>query len=431
MHTLYQLNGFCFEAKLQAEGRHSRTVLKNNTWKYYWFLTEILQKQGATHYADGYVRFDAGAARKLLGNSKLRPSVKGQPGEPFHFVDLIRKDLKRWGIIKARYSKKRRTDGSEYWILLVKVLDEWQAGGWRTWQQGQKMASQATSSRLPGVYGNIERSLSLVTIEHDEALRHVQLAYNRRERLPAKRKSDRWRWKRYRYVDDFVSSSWRMSINNVHEGNWNVKVDATGRVYSSITNLPKRFRELLRLDGLPLVAADVSCSQPLLFGVYLKREYPTLTPDMEHYLQLVQSGEFYSYLKGLLVHHQLPFADDYFKGEFFGKIFYSKEKVFGKWRCLFHHYFPGVSEAIMRAKGAVFGARAGNPAQLSRELTTLESTIMIQGVARRLYEDGIDQFVTIHDAIFTTTEPGMLDVVVATIIEEYQRHGVTPHIKRE
>lgn len=431
MRIFYQLNSICLTSKLKEEGRYNQAFLKKNTWKYYWYLTKLLNKRRFTPYADGYVRLNTAAARKILGNSKHPRTTKGQPGKSFQFADLIRCDLKRWGIIKARYQKKTGTDGAEYRILLVKVLDEHCAGGWRRWQPDHEIALRSTGEALTGVYARIQRSLSLVTVDYPAACRYVQDAFEGREALPDKLVG--WRWEKNRFVNEHVRSSWRMSLDYIHEGDWHVKVDhtSTGRVYTSITSFPKRLRQFLRLNGLPLVAADVSCSQPLLFGVYLKREYPVLTPDMKQYLHLVQTGQFYPYLKQLLINQQLPFADETFKGEFFGKIFYSKEKVFGKWRSLFHDHFPNVSEAILRAKGAIRGQRAGEPERLSRKLTMLESEIMIKGVARRLYEDGIDQFVTIHDAIFTTTEPGMLDVVVATIIEEYQRHGVTPHIKKE
>ncbi len=176
-----------------------------------------------------------------------------------------------------------------------------------------------------------------------------------------------------------------------------------------------------------MVEIDISNSQPLLFGLYLKENYSSLTPDMEHFIQLVESGTFYDYLKGLLVHYRLKFTQDTFKSEFFGKVFYSKEIKFHPWRCLFHLYFPCVSEAILQAKGAKPYETPGDPYLLTSKLSLLESQIMLQGVANSLYGAKITEFIPIHDAIYCTEE--YRDVVIATIYEEYAKWGITPHIK--
>jgi hypothetical protein len=170
------------------------------------------------------------------------------------------------------------------------------------------------------------------------------------------------------------------------------------------------------------------------------QNYDNLTPDMEHYIRLVQRGEFYPYLKQLLTFYQLPYTDSSFKGEFFAKIFYSKEKVFGVWRSLFHLHFPGVSEAILKAKQVKLGEKkasksgrmltvGGKPEILSNYLSLLESDIMIQGVAKTLYANGIYEFLTIHDAILVPKE--LVDIAYNTMLTEYKNKGINPTIKIE
>jgi hypothetical protein len=50
------------------------------------------------------------------------------------------------------------------------------------------------------------------------------------------------------------------------------KSKGTGRVFTNITNLPKRMRRYLRLDGEPLVNVDVRCAQPCLLSSFFLEE---------------------------------------------------------------------------------------------------------------------------------------------------------------
>lgn len=233
-----------------------------------------------------------------------------------------------------------------------------------------------------------------------------------------------------------------MSIKQIVRGDFEVTVQhrTEGRVYTAVTSFPKKLKSYLRLCGKKLVQLDCSCSQPLLFAAFLKTNYKVLTADMSLYIELVQAGKFYQHIQSLLQASGLAYSEDSFKAEFFAKVFYSKEKQFGAWRKLFHEAFPGVSAAILKEKKAVLGQKhlngkgnlvttGGYPELLSNKLSLLESEIMIQGMAKRLYAEGIDDFLTVHDAILVTAEH--IDTAYNIMLEEYQNYGITPTIKYE
>lgn len=423
MHTLYKINSICFHELLEKD-ENSVTYIKNNLWKYHYVLTYILNKRRYTTLKDGWVKVSTQRLKRELGNSKMA-------GKNCWFVDRIRKDLKRWNIILSKYRNNIGCNGTQTRTSLAKVLDEVALHGWSEWIPNRVITLKQTSAPLSGVYASIYRSLALVTIDSSAALGFADAAKAAGMSLPNKLCG--WWLKTNRVVNEEVHSSWTSAISAIQRGQYEVHVEfgSSGRVYTFVTNFPKALKSFLRINGMSLWQLDCANSQPLLFALYLKRHYTNLTGDMQHYLELVQSGEFYSYIKNLLTFYHLAFDEATFKGEFFAKIFFSREKVFGPWRTLFHHYFPGVSEAILQVKRAIPYRVAGDPKLLSAQLSLQESEIMIHGVARRLYEQNLYGFVTIHDAILTTQADGMVAVVYNMMLEEYANFGLRPKINVE
>ena len=430
MPPLYQLNGIDFAQLLQQEG-NSKTYISNNLWKYYYFLTYLLNKRRYTTLKDGWVKVSVRRLKRELKNSAMG-------GKNRWFIDRIRSDFKRWNIILRQCQYKTLEDGTLTCISKAKIRNEALALGWREWTPNKKVIISTSKPALTGVYAQIQRSLSLLSIEKEaDSFADKALA----EKMPLPDKLNGWFMETDRHVNQEVWSYWKSSIKKIRNGYYEVHVQYqnNGRVYTVVTSFPKLIKRYLRLNGKKLVQLDCSCSQPLLLAALLQQKMTELTPDMLHYIDLVQSGQFYGYLKQLLTFYNLPFSDS-FKGEFFAKIFYSKEKQFGPWRCLFHHYFPGVSEFILRAKRVTLGARhrstkgrmvlsGGSPELLSNRLSLLESDIMIQGVAKRLYGAGHYEFLTIHDALLVPED--LVDVAYNVMQEEYQRRNVSPTIKCE
>ncbi|MBU6122602.1 hypothetical protein [Hymenobacter siberiensis] len=423
MHTLYQINTISFQTLLEKDG-NSPTYIKNNIWKYYYVLTYVLNKRRYTTLKSGWVKVSTQRLKHELGNSKMA-------GKNCWFVDRIRKDLKRWNIILSKYKNNVGSNGTRTRTSLAKVLDEVALRGWSEWVPNRAITLKQTSAPITGVYASIRRSLSLVNIDFPAALGYAEDAKAAGMSLPNKLRG--WWLETNRVVNEEVHSSWTSAINAIQRGQYEVHVEfgSSGRVYTFITNFPKALKSFLSINGMSLWQLDCANSQPLLFALYLKRHYTVLTSDMQHYLELVQNGEFYSYIKNLLTFYRLKFDEATFKGEFFAKIFFSREKVFGRWRTLFHHFFPAVSAAILEVKGAIPYRVAGDPRRLSAQLSLLESEIMIDGVARRLYEQNLYGFVTVHDAILTTQDDGMVAVVYNMMLEEYANYGLRPKINLE
>lgn len=429
MQRLYALNESNIHDRLIAAG-YSATYIQNNEWKYHYLVTNIIHKRRETTLAKGWVVLNIAKLRAVLGNSKFE-------GKPFQFVDRIREDLYRWGIILYKYITNITDEGSIRRKSIAKIKDEVVAIGWKQWSvikdfviatKGEKADVQPV-----GIYKKLQGSLNLLRLDYAGAIAYCEQALATRMKIRSK--MDGWKLNDNRRVTADIFSSWKTvldCLNDTLREKKKFKVHAEfqvrGRAYTLMTSFPKALRRFVTIGGKPMVEADISCSQPLLFALYLKQTYgENMTADMKHYTHLVETGEFYPYLKSLLVHYQQKFNSETFKPEFFGKVFYSKEKKFHKWRCLFALYFPGVSDAILKVKGANPFEAPGDPYKLTSILSLLESDIMLQGVASRLYAAGIKSFITVHDAIYTTDE--WLDVVVSTIYEEYSLRGITPNIK--
>ncbi|WP_185283279.1 hypothetical protein [Hymenobacter sp. NBH84] len=413
---------------------YSQTYIKNNEWKYHFLITNIIHKQRRTTLDYGWVVLNIERMRKVLGNSKIN-------GKPFQFIDKVREDLAEWNIIKYKYIQQRQVNSyGEIEIrnkALAKIKDEAVEQGWKQWDTKAQVVTEVNPEdegleKLPGVYGKLKSSLSLLKLDYEGAKAFADRALQTRMKVRDRIKG--WRQEKNRRITPEIYSRWLTTLDSLRDAIQDpkrfcvhIEKEDKGRAYTIMTSLPHYFRQFVTLNGEPMVVADISCSQPLLFGLYLKQAYKELTPDMEHYLQLVQSGEFYGYIKSLLIHHNQKFSPDTFKAEFFGKVFYSKEKKFHKWRCLFHMYFPGVSEAILRVKGAVPYECKGEPQKMTSMLSLLESDIMLQGVAAKLYKAGIKAFVTLHDAIYTTQQH--YNQIIETIRAEYAQYDITPNIK--
>lgn len=431
MHLLYEINGISFEELLKKDN-NSKTYIKNNLNKYYYFLTYLLHKRRHSAIRDGWVKLNITKLKKLLGNSKMN-------GKNCHFIDRIRKDLKRWGIIKSKYRKNILGETITR-TSFAKIVDEVYKLGYKEHISPYELKLWKYEEKLTGVYAQIQRSLSHLTIEEKEATEFADYAFRTKMKLPAKLNG--WIMNTDRRVDEDVWRSWKASIQQIVIGHYEVTVQhrTEGRVYTAVTSFPKKMKSYLRLNGKKLVQLDCSCSQPLLFAVFLRANYKQLTPDMALYIELVQAGKFYQHIQSLLEADGLAYNADSFKAEFFSKVFYSKEKQFGAWRKLFHEAFPGVSNAILLEKKVTLGAKApsktgkmvnvgGYPELLSNKLSLLESEIMIMGVAKRLYASDIDEFLTVHDALLIPEE--YADVAYNIMLEEYQNYGITPTIKIE
>lgn len=432
MHLLYEVNGKSFEELLKKDG-NSRTYIKNNLWKYHYVLTYLLNKRRHSTLKNGWVRVSVQKLKRELGNSKMK-------GKNCWFIDRIRKDLKCWNLILTKYRKNKYDEENITRTALAKVTDETIANRWQKWTPNKEINLRQFDQPLTGVYADMQRSLSRLSIDHEKAMAFAQHAFDTSMKLPDKLEG--WVVNRNRFVNWDVFSSWKSSISQIREGQFEIHVQhgTSGRAYTPVTSFPKKLKHTLLINGKRMIQYDCSCSQPLVFAALLKSTYKQLTEDMLLYIELVQGGQFYPHFQQLLVTAGIPFSESSFKADFFAKVFYTREKRWCEWRKLFHEKFEGVSNAILKEKKAVLGQKhindkgnqvvtGGYPELLSNKLSLVESEIMIHGVAKALYAAGIYDFLTIHDAILVTEEHE--DIVYNLMIQEYQNYGVSPTIKRE
>jgi len=431
MHVLYELNDISFTKLLETDN-NSKTYINNNLWKYHYVLTYLLHKRRYTTLKDGWVKVSVKKLKRVLGNSKMK-------GKNRWFIDRIRQDFKRWNIILTKY-KKNVYDNGITKTAMAKIKDERIATGWQEWTPNKEINLRQFDQPLTGVYANMQRSLSRLTIDYSQAIAFAQHAFDTSMKLPDKLEG--WRVNRDRFVNWDVFTSWKSSIKQIQQGHFEIHVQyaTSGRAFTPVTNFSKFLKHTLRMDGKPMLQFDCSCSQPLIFAALLKSTYKELTDDMRLYIDLTQSGQFYPHFQYLLRNAGIAFNEASFKADFFSKVFYTREKRWCDWRKIFHKHFEGVSNAILKEKKAVLGQKhindngnvvvtGGYPELLSNKLSLLESEIIIQGVAKSLYGANIYDFLTVHDAILVTEE--YADVVYDLMLREYQNCGVTPTIKRE
>ena len=217
-----------------------------------------------------------------------------------------------------------------------------------------------------------------------------------------------------------------------------VTVDDYGeRLHSHITNLPKRFRPAIRFKGYedtPLVCIDIKCSQPYfssilttgkIFDELLTEFHPmrklidelSTQPDYVHYRYLCETGKFNAFL-GTMRGIDPAIA----KVEFFRAVIYAKRKISpadAAMRNEFKRFFPGVYKFFMAAKrltendlpelrhiiketkGKYRGSNNSHkilPCMMQRA----EARAMYQYIAPRMVSEGVQPFLTQHDAWYYT-----------------------------
>jgi hypothetical protein len=202
--------------------------------------------------------------------------------------------------------------------------------------------------------------------------------------------------------------------------------DPESRIFTNVTNMSTDLRQFLRIDRIKstLVNMDIRNSQPYLFSLLLMDRYRgmTLPADVEKYIQLTASGEFYEYVMNLL---GIDAADrSAFKIQFFAKIFfcttyYSKRTVDGK---LFASEFPNVYKLINEYKETAYE-------DLAIAMQRKEAGVILKSIAGELKKQKI-WFATIHDSVVCMEEHA--DYVKQLILASFMDAvGIPPTVTSE
>lgn len=383
------------ETLLKNNLNYNERYIKSHLWKYDYLITKILY-QGIVIPNKRYFTFSQTYSRAVLGRVKINEKA-------YHSLYVVRNDLKKLGVIDFKITGTSDiVNGSYTRTVYYKINDDLLNQGWREIHHPNNriIVKVKEQQQYTGIYKNLRDILLNVSIDYDGAIKALEQL-----NLDEKKKS-------YNLT----------RINSIHDGVLSFSVDfkSTNRVFNSITNLKRELRQFVLINGKPIRDIDVSNAQPLLFCKMI-REYtnaylPNSAADIEKYIELCETGNLYKYLSAKF---GVENTSD-FKKEFFAKVFFSTERRKYKIRKMFDKLFPTVSKIVSFYKKT-------NYKNLAIELQRFESEVIISNVARNLIDLGVNEFITLHDAIFCTDE--LFDTVRTEIILGFNKFGLHPTIK--
>jgi len=179
-----------------------------------------------------------------------------------------------------------------------------------------------------------------------------------------------------------------------------------GRVYTNVTNFPKKFRKHLSIDGKRFIGIDIRNCQPLLAAIlfmnYSMQVYGELKEDIVEYKRQCEDCTFYEYFMGINKIDQSEENRQTFKGKFFGECFYSKNAAEDKRKELsiqFQQKYPTCYEALVNYKGKY--EYSPEYKQVPITLQAVEKSIIF-GTNIELVKAGIKCF-NIFDSLFFTS----------------------------
>jgi len=239
--------------------------------------------------------------------------------------------------------------------------------------------------------------------------------------------------------------------------------DNVGRFHSNLTNLKKELRNFITYDRQKLVNVDIKNSQPLFSTLLLSKTFyenksrcsifnfphslslislsshipffiimivkslqKADNKDIDEYISIVNSGQFYKQISDLLFPDQ-TFDKKKVKMMFF-KVFFSNNHTLGqpgaKDKKKFAQKFPDVYNIFKLIKRK-------NHTALAHILQTIESEIIIQRVVPRIATEKPNlPIFTIHDSVATTM--GNEEYVASIIREEiFQLTGLHAQLGNE
>lgn len=219
------------------------------------------------------------------------------------------------------------------------------------------------------------------------------------------------------------------SINLFEHGIKFISVDNTSnRLHCNLTNIDSALRKFLTINGERLAQVDISNSQPLFLGMVMKSNAMVEVNELNKYLQLVCSGQFYEYLACKMPGKPLNLKDKevrkkFKRGMFSGVLFDKNRTKLSKWEVLFQKEFPTFFAVVREIKSENYNAMA-------IMLQKMESQFIFNAVAVIDYEIGRGKapLLTIHDSIVSTYE--YIDIVQQVMEQLFQEeYDLLPTLK--
>jgi hypothetical protein len=431
MKRLYNLNGLDIEQLLKKEG-FKDNYIKKQLPKYYYLLSKMIFKYSQRLDNNGYVRVSSQELINSLGQTgylKDNPWFIKKNWKNKYLYLIIREQLYDWGVIYFKTTQKS-IDSKE---VKYKILDEWRAKGYHLVKpiidkklEDRFIQNNHENITYSGIYKVLNDNLNSVKIDAQSAYKWLYTASTYDYKLPNKK--DLYGRINERSIGIQTVSDWSLLIENAENHSWfTADLGKSGRVYTPFTSLPKLLRQFVLINGKLTAEMDIANSQPLIFCILLKqlllRQGILVFPDdVNKYISLCETGSFYIHIIGVVEQNGIKIPDySLFKTEFFAKIFFDKEKRSNKWRKLFDKEFPTISACISDLK------KDTNGHNLAVRLQSIESDIMIKGVAKKLIDNGCNDFYTLHDALYVSV--GNQEMVKQLIIEEFKIYGLSVTVK--
>ncbi len=228
------------------------------------------------------------------------------------------------------------------------------------------------------------------------------------------------------------------------------------RFHSNITNMKKKLRKYLRINGKPLTTLDIKNSQPFLSTIILSNpskvaglaKTTTLSmlletlqvsknDDVNKYIKLVVDGQFYEYLMIEFAREGIVLDRKNTKLQVFRILFspnrLPKNEINRKCRLIFKNSFPTVHRIFSKVRGRDSGTRFDNSNRFAILLATIESYLVIDVILKRVHKELPRTIaLTIHDSIMTGILTDDVEAVRKIMNEELTYFiGYTPRIEIE
>lgn len=203
--------------------------------------------------------------------------------------------------------------------------------------------------------------------------------------------------------------------------------DPLSRVCCNFSILHHKLRKHLRYDGHPLSCVDLRNSQPLLAGMYIKKNIlqtgGETFDELELYLRRCEKGMFYEDF----MNEDGNINRKDFKQQFFAEVFFSKvTKRKTKLKKKFIAKYPRIYEIICDIKG---GTGSEEYKQFAIGMQRFEASIIYDKINMPMLQEGYKCF-NIYDSIVSHSKE-VLDEAKRRIYIEFAKYGVTPTLNIE
>lgn len=208
-----------------------------------------------------------------------------------------------------------------------------------------------------------------------------------------------------------------------------------GRVHTNVTNLPRQYRQYLRLAGQELVSVDVTSAQPLLLARFLRdyrqkgegRGRSENTKPIWGYYWYRVLNDLQEDCRTGEVYHRLVELTGKTRGKVkkrFLTLLYDQPRAFGdKFAQAVWQLYPGLKERIED----IYYSRGHG--WIAREMQRRESRVMIERVAGRLvHERPAMPLLTVHDCVAVPEQD--VEYTTQVILDEWAaEYGLVPTLK--